>query len=70
MMMLKFLLRISIYPLFEKLSEDTFSMLANKLPYEWQRIARLLLFNETDLDHLKADFSTTYEQTFQMFNKW
>ena len=45
-------------------------MLADKLTYDWQRIARLLSFNETDLDHLKADFTSTYEQTFQMFNKW
>ena len=56
--------------LVEKIPQDVFTTLADKLPYDWKKFARCLSVDDSVIDNVKEEFETTREQTIQVLNQW
>ena len=56
--------------LVEKIPQDVFTTLADKLTYDWEKFARYLSVDDSVIDNVKEEFETTREKTIQVLNKW
>ena len=56
--------------LVEKIPQDVFTTLADKLTYDWEKLARRLSVDDSVTDNVKEEFETTREQTIQVLSQW
>ena len=56
--------------LVEKIPQDLFTKLADKLTYDWENFARCLSVDDSVIDNAKEKFETMREQTIQVLFQW
>ena len=56
--------------LVEKFLQDLFTTLADKLTYDWEKLAQCLSVDDSAIDKVKDKFQTTREQTMQVLIRW
>ena len=62
--------QIKRFLLVEKIPPDVLTTLADKLPYDWKKFFRYLSVDDSIIEKVIEEFSTTREQTVQVLNHW